>query len=108
MFQVLKCNADPILEKVFFNLLDNSIQHGEHVTKIGVSLSQSDKELTIVWEDNGIEILENEKERIFERDFGKNTGLGMFLVREILFLTDITIKRTGIDGQGARFEITVP
>lgn len=33
---------------------------------------------------------------------------GMFLVREILSLTDITIKETGVPGKGARFEITVP
>jgi K+-sensing histidine kinase KdpD len=50
----------------------------------------------------------DEKERIFERGFGKNTGLGMFLVREILTLTGITISETGEPGRGARFEILVP
>lgn len=100
--------ADPMLEKVFFNLLDNSIRHGERVSRIGVSVSQSDEGLTIAWEDNGIGIPAIEKERIFERGFGKNTGLGMFLVRDILLLTDITIKETGVPGKGARFEITVP
>ena len=41
-------------------------------------------------------------------DFGKNTGLGMFLVQEILSLTGITIKETGVPGTGARFEINIP
>ncbi|MCK9591029.1 MAG: PAS domain S-box protein [Methanoregula sp.] len=100
--------ADPILEKVFFNLLDNSIRHGERVTDIRVSSLQSGEDLVVVWEDNGVGITANEKERIFERGFGKHTGLGMFLVREILALTGITIKETGVPGTGARFEITVP
>ena len=100
--------ADPMLEKVFFNLLDNSIRHGQKVTNISVSTHQSDDVLTVVWEDNGIGIAAEEKEQIFERGFGKNTGLGMFLVRDILSLTDITIKENGIFGKGARFEITVP
>ena len=69
---------------------------------------QSGTGLTIVWEDNGVGIPTDEKERIFERGFGRNTGLGMFLVREILSLTDITITETGMEGTGARFEITVP
>jgi len=100
--------ADPMLEKVFFNLLDNSIRHGERVTDIRVSSHKSGEDMIVVWEDNGIGIVADEKERIFERGFGKNTGLGMFLVREILSLTGITIKETGVPGTGARFEITVP
>jgi signal transduction histidine kinase len=100
--------ADMMLGKVFFNLLDNSIQHGGHVTEIRVSSHQKGEGLIIMWEDNGIGIPEGEKEKIFERGYGKNTGLGMFLVREILALTGITIKETGIPGTGARFEIIVP
>ncbi|MDD3135416.1 MAG: response regulator [Methanoregula sp.] len=100
--------ADPMLEKVFFNLLDNSVRHGQRVTEIRVSSRQSGTSLVIVWEDNGVGIPPDEKEKIFERGFGKNTGLGLFLVREILAISGITIRETGIDGQGARFEILVP
>lgn len=97
-----------MLEKVFFDLLDNSLRHGGHVTDIRVFAYESDTHLIVVWEDNGTGIPENEKEQIFERGFGKNTGLGMFLVREILLLTDITIRERGVYGQGARFELMVP
>ena len=100
--------ADPMLERVFFNLLDNSVRHGEHVTEIRVSSLLDKNGLNIVWEDNGVGIPPDQKEKIFERGFGKNTGLGMFLTREILSLTDITIQETGEPGKGARFEITVP
>ncbi|HNX18605.1 MAG TPA: ATP-binding protein [Methanoregula sp.] len=100
--------ADPMLEKVFNNLLDNSIRHGEHVSRITLTARKSDEGLIIIWEDNGTGIKNEDKEKIFERGFGKNTGLGLFLVREILSLTNITIRETGIPGTGARFEIIVP
>jgi PAS domain S-box-containing protein len=100
--------ADPLLKKVFFNLLDNSVRHGQKVTVIRVSARKSKRDLVVTWEDNGTGVAANEKERIFDRGFGNNTGLGMFLIREILSLTGITIKETGVPGNGARFEITVP
>jgi PAS domain S-box-containing protein len=100
--------ADMMMEKVFFNLLDNSIRHGQRVTGIRVYTRESDDGLVVVWEDNGSGIPDTDKEQIFERGFGRNTGLGMFLVREILSLTDITIAETGVAGTGARFEISVP
>jgi PAS domain S-box-containing protein len=100
--------ADPMLEKVFSNLLDNSVRHGQHVTGIWVSYSKSGGGMTIIWEDNGIGIAEDEKAKIFERGVGKNTGYGLFLVSEILCISGITIRETGIEGKGARFEIHVP
>jgi hypothetical protein len=33
---------------------------------------------------------------------------GLFLTQEILAITGMKIKDTGIEGNGARFEITVP
>ncbi|OPX70675.1 MAG: sensory histidine kinase AtoS [Methanoregulaceae archaeon PtaB.Bin108] len=100
--------ADPMIIKVFFNLLDNSIRHGQNVTEIRVSCRESDDTLTIIWEDNGIGIPDKEKSLIFKRDFGKHTGLGLFLSREILAITGITITENGELGKGARFEIRVP
>ncbi len=100
--------TDTMLEKVFFNLLDNSLRHSQRVTLIHVSCSETDGGLTIYWEDNGVGVPEEEKARIFERGYGKNTGLGLSLVREILAFTGITIHENGEPGKGARFEILVP
>ncbi len=100
--------ADPMLEKIFTNLLDNSLRHGQRVTSIRVSSHLYGKTLVVVWEDDGIGIPAAEKDRVFDKGFGKNTGFGLFLIREVLSLTGITIIETGIPGNGARFEITVP
>ncbi|RPI39476.1 MAG: response regulator [Methanoregulaceae archaeon] len=104
----LELFADPLLERVFHNLLDNAIRHGEHVKTITVTSESTDRGLLIRWEDDGTGIPDAEKERIFERGYGKHTGLGLFLAREILSLTGITIRETGIFGTGARFELMVP
>jgi len=100
--------ADPMLPKVFFNLFDNSIRHGMTVHEIRVSYRESDEGLHILWEDDGVGIPNDEKELIFEHGYGKNTGLGLFMVREILAITGIRIRETGIPGKGARFELHIP
>ena len=100
--------ADPLIVRVLFNLLDNSLRHGQRVTEIQVTSHRCGEDLVVVWEDNGVGIPAKDKERIFERGFGKNTGLGMFLAREILSLTGIAIRETGDPGNGARFEMEVP
>jgi signal transduction histidine kinase len=93
---------------VFYNLIHNALRHGEHVTRITFSCTRSDDNLIISCEDNGIGIGLQNKEQIFKKDFGKDSGLGLFLIREILSITGITIQETGEPGKGARFEILVP
>jgi signal transduction histidine kinase len=100
--------ADPLIGRAFYNLIDNSIRHGERITEIRLSVEKADPDLLLVYEDNGVGIPPEEKEKIFVKGFGKHTGLGMFLVREILAITGITITENGIFGQGARFGIRVP
>lgn len=100
--------ADPLLEKVFYNLVENSIRHGGHVTEITVRTVESPDGLILVFEDNGAGVPEMEKEKIFRREFYKNTGFGLFLGREILAITNLTIRETGTPGNGARFEIFIP
>jgi PAS domain S-box-containing protein len=104
----LEIYADLLIEKVFFNLIDNSLRHGERITRIRIGYQRDDTGLFLVYEDDGIGVPDPEKERIFERGFGKNTGYGLFLIREILSITGLTIKENGIFEKGTRFEIFVP
>jgi len=99
--------ADPMIDKVFFNLFDNAVKHGGRVTNVTIRCEQKGEDLVITFADNGIGIPVREKQKIFEKGYGKNTGFGLFLVREILAITGITIRETGKRGRGAVFEITV-
>ncbi|MDO9324411.1 MAG: PAS domain S-box protein [Methanoregula sp.] len=100
--------ADPLLVRVFYNLMENALRHGEHVTEICYRCEKHTEGILIIYEDNGIGIPRTEKERIFVKGIGKNSGLGLFLIKEILESTSITIRETGEPGTGARFELLVP
>lgn len=105
----LEIFGDPMLEKVFYNLVDNALRYGgDNLSEIHISRRETPDGLVITIEDNGVGIADGDKERIFERGFGHNTGFGLFLSREILGITGMTISETGTLGNGARFEILVP
>jgi PAS domain S-box-containing protein len=100
--------ADPLIVKVFYNLMDNAVRYGGKITTIRFSFKEREGDYVVVCEDDGDGVVAGEKEKIFERGFGKNTGLGLAISREILDITGITITETGEPGKGARFEIVVP
>jgi PAS domain S-box-containing protein len=105
----LEIFADPLFEKVFYNLIDNALRYGgDQLKTIRFSSQESDTSLVIVCEDDGVGITDEDKKHLFTRGFGKNTGLGLFLSREILSITGITITENSEPGKGARFEIRVP
>ncbi len=104
----LEIYADPLFEKVFYNLMDNTLRHGKRTTEVRLYHQISADGLFLIYEDNGEGILDIEKELIFRRGYGRNTGFGLFLIREILALTGMTIRENGEHGRGARFEIFVP
>ena len=104
----LEIFADAGFPQVFVNLIENAVIHGGHVTLVRFTYYEADDGLVICCEDNGIGIPNDAKERIFRREYFRNTGYGLFLIVEILGITGITIKETGSPGSGARFEIHVP
>jgi PAS domain S-box-containing protein len=104
----LEIFADLMLRKVVYNLVENSQRHGRNLTKITLSTHRENNNLEIWYEDDGGGIPLDEKEKSFQKGYGKNTGLGLFLIREILSITGITIHETGDPGIGVRFEITIP
>lgn len=104
----LEVLADPMVDKVFWNLIDNAVRHGDGVTKMEFSALPRGNGMVIVVEDDGGGIAEKDKERIFDAGYGRNTGMGLFLVREILGITGITITETGDPEKGARFELFIP
>ena len=104
----LEIYADPMFEKVFYNLFDNAFRYGENMSRITVSYGRQENDLLLFFEDDGPGIPPGDKAKIFTRGFGKNTGLGLFLTREILAITHIGIKETGEYRKGARFEFRFP
>ncbi|MHB8164624.1 MAG: PAS domain S-box protein, partial [Methanoregula sp.] len=105
----LEIFADPLLEKVFYNLIENALIYGgEQMTSIQVTTREDNGNLVIVVDDDGTGISAEDKKQLFTKGFGRHTGLGLYLSREILSITGIAITENGEPGKGARFEITVP
>jgi signal transduction histidine kinase len=100
--------ADPLFDRVFHHLFDTTLRHGETVTEITISLHQTGLSGLLLVENNGTSIPATDKEKIFERDYDKGSGWGLFLAREILAITGMTITETGEQEKGVRFEIILP
>lgn len=104
---ILIC-TDPLFRIVVRNLINNALRHGETLSEIRFSLDDIKSGKRLICEDDGKGIEDKEKELIFQRGYGKNTGLGLFFIREILSVGEMTIRETGKKGVGARFEIDIP
>jgi signal transduction histidine kinase len=100
--------ADPLLVRAFAGLIDNTLRHGGQATEIRVRCTERQSRLVILYEDDGPGIPPAVRSSLFEHAKGKNTGYGLFVVKEILAMTGLTITETGEPGRGVRFEIVVP
>ncbi len=100
--------ADSLLRQIFYNLIDDSLKHGEKINQIKVYYIEQPNHLKLIYEDNGIGIPENEKEISFKEGYGKDTGYGLYLIQKICEVYGWTITETGNYGQGVKFVISVP
>jgi len=101
--------ADPLLPRIFYSLLENSLLHGgPDLSRIRISSENRAGSLVLIYEDNGFGIPDDEKQLAFEPGYIEGAGLSLYIIRELLGFTGITITETGTAGKGNRFEILVP
>jgi signal transduction histidine kinase len=104
----LKVLADSLLKQLFYNLIDNSLKHGEKASQIRVFYEEIGKgQLKLIYEDDGAGIPQAEKKKIFKEGYGKGTGYGLYLIRRMCEVYGWTIEETGKPDQGAQFTITI-
>ena len=104
----LEIYADVLLERVFSAIVDNTVRHGQTATHIRFSAQETGEGLTIFCQDDGAGVPALIKEGIYNHEYHRNTGYGLFLASEILGMTELSLVETGEPGSGARFEIRVP
>ncbi|WP_343089194.1 HAMP domain-containing sensor histidine kinase [Methanocalculus natronophilus] len=104
----IKIYADPLLPRVFEKLIENSNTHAEGASEIIIRCMIDESALEIILEDDGCGIPDEHKEAIFSRGVGRNTGYGLYLSRNILGITGISITEDSESGKGARFHIKIP
>ena len=110
-YDLIDCEifADPLIYKVIYTILENALRHaGETLSFIRISAKNDQDALQISIADDGIGVSVQDKEDIFKQGYGKNTGFGLYLAREVLSITGISISEVGKPGNGAEFVIIVP
>ena len=104
------------LEQVVANLLDNSISFSDENQEIEIEIEETTKNLVISIKDEGPGFSETSPQKIFKRfysnrpnSFGKHTGLGLNIVKNIVELHKGTVSASNrINTKGAQVEVLLP
>ena len=104
------------LEQVIANLLDNSISFSKDNQKIEIGLEETSSNLLVSVKDEGPGFAETSPQKIFKRfysnrpgSFGKHSGLGLNIVKNIVQLHKGTIAASNrINTKGAQVEVLLP
>ena len=104
------------LEQVVANLLDNSISFSDNDKKIEINVEETAKNLVMLIKDEGPGFSETSPQKIFKRfysnrpkSFGKHSGLGLNIVKNIVELHEGTISASNrVNKKGAQVEVLLP
>ncbi|HTH54494.1 MAG TPA: HAMP domain-containing sensor histidine kinase [Cyclobacteriaceae bacterium] len=119
---VLNCSqptiqTDPLRLKIILtNLITNAYKYHDAQKErsiIEVTCANQNQNLVISVKDNGIGILDEHREKIFEMFFrgtdkSVGTGLGLYVVKEIVEKLNGSIDLKTIVGHGSEFIVTLP
>ncbi len=102
--------ADSLIRQLFYNLLDNSLKHGEKVNHIRLYFDKQNEETKLFFEDDGVGISQANKEKLFTEGFttGNGSGLGLLLIKKMVEAYGWTINEEGQEGYGVKFVIRIP
>lgn len=100
--------ADPQIERIFVRLFEYALAEGKDPVAIRLFSQQKDDGLLLVAEFASNGIRTEEKEELFDLGTSGSSHGRLFIVRELLSLTGMTIHETGEYGVCTRFEIDIP
>lgn len=112
----IKVNGDKFaLTSVITNLIENAVKYSPPCAEVTVRLKQTNGQICFSVADEGIGINDEEKTRIFDKFYRvgseetrktKGTGLGLFIVRQVLDKHQATVKVRNNQPSGSIFEVT--
>lgn len=104
-----------VLHHVWSNLLSNAIKFSPNGGTIKMRLYKENEKIVFLIEDNGPGLSEEAKKHLFDKFYQADTshkeegnGLGLALVKKILFLCDGEISAENMKDGGCRFTVTLP
>jgi len=104
------------IERVVNELINNAIKYTPEFGVIEVSLSQEESQIKFSVKDNGIGMTQEDCNKIFERFYrvdaaksiAKGSGLGLFIVKELVEMHGGTIHVDSQPNKGTTFTIILP
>jgi signal transduction histidine kinase len=104
------------LENIIINILDNAVKYSKENPQIIISSTNSNKDIILCFEDNGIGMDKNTQKMIFEKFYRehngnihniKGHGLGLSYVKKIIDFHNGKISLESKKGTGTKFYITL-
>ncbi len=105
------------LHQILLNLIDNAIKYSMSGTEVVVDFKIIGDELVTTVSDHGVGISKNEIDRLFTK-FGRvfnplsvqagGTGLGLFIVKNLVESHGGRIWVTSLEGRGSKFNFSLP
>lgn len=105
------------MDLVFQNILDNSIKYSSAGTVVTISIQQVPHYIEVVIVDQGVGIPQHQIDRVFTKFFRgdnvvrmdtKGTGLGLFIVKNIVKNHGGDIRITSEENKGTTVTFTIP
>jgi signal transduction histidine kinase len=112
------------LEQVFFNLIENGLQHGDGTVTVTLDRAspapngdashraETSEQILVVVDDEGDGIPPSDREKIFGRFWhgpsNASTGLGLYVVRGLVEAHGGSVEVGENEGGGARFVVRLP
>ncbi len=102
------------LTSVITNLIENAVKYSQPCAEVNVKLFRKDGQVYFMVADQGIGIADNEKSRIFDKFYRvgsedtrntKGTGLGLYIVKQVLDKHQASIRVKDNNPEGSVFEV---
>jgi PAS domain S-box-containing protein len=101
--------GDNLFYRIYSVLFENALRHSENPdVSITIGFREDDNYAVMSISDDGCGVPDEKKNLIFEKGFGEGTGLGLFLVKELLLMHNMQVRECGVYGNGCNFEILMP
>ena len=100
--------ADSLLRQLFYNLIDNTLRHGQKTTHIRIYFEVDEQETRLIYQDNGVGVSDGQRATLFEEKNNRGINHGLYLVSRICEAYNWTVRETGQAEIGAKFVISIP
>lgn len=103
-----------LMMRAFYNMVENSIRYMNRPGNIFITVEETEKEVLIVYRDDGEGMDEEEAKHITELHYrgsnekGKGSGMGMYLVQQAISGQGGTLNIKTGQGEGMRIYISFP